>query len=293
MHPAAVRGVDAGPERRHPPPRGARADRGNGCDGSGGVGGNVDALRRRGRAPLAQPDRRAAPRRADRRRAAGDGRGRAGRQSRVTERRAWLPAAAVLAVVYAATLAPDVTFWDAGEFIAAAHSLGIPHPPGTPLFVLLLNAWTKLIPIPLALATNALSAIATALAAGLTARLVQRATGQGAMALAAAVAAGGMSSVWLNATETEVYAPSLLLGVLMMWAGERAGRAGQTGQTRRRWVFLTAYLIILSVPLHLSALVAAPAAIVLAAFPSGDAIDWRRAGLLAGAFAVAMGVGRM
>lgn len=196
--------------------------------------------------------------------------------------------AAVLLLVYALTLAPDVTFWDAGEFIAAAHALGIPHPPGTPLFVLLLNAWTKLVPLPFALGTNALSAIATALAAGITARLVQRATGNGAMAFAAAIAAGGMSSVWLNATETEVYAVSLLLGVLMVWAADRAGRESERG----RWLVLTAYLIALAVPLHLSALVAAPTAIALASHtPQG--IQWRRGVMLAGVFVVAMGVGRM
>jgi len=196
--------------------------------------------------------------------------------------------AAVLLVVYAFTLAPDVTFWDAGEFIAAAHSLGIPHPPGTPLFVLLLSAWTKLVPLPFALATNVLSAIATALAAGTSARLVHRATGNGAMAFAAAIAAGGMSSVWLNATETEVYAVSLLLGLLMIWAGDRAGRESESG----RWVVLTAYLIALAVPLHLSALVAAPAAIVLASY-TPPTTDWRRAMMLTGVFVVSMGVGRM
>src|SRR5688572_3054249 len=278
MHPAAVRGVDAGPERRHPPPRGARADRGNGCDGSGGVGGNVDALRRRGRAPLAQPDRRAAPRRADRRRAAGDGRGRAGRQSRVTERRAWLPAAAVLAVVYAATVAPSVTFWDAGEFIAAAHSLGIPHPPGTPLFVLIANVWTKLFAfLPFALATNVLCAVATAVAALVTAKMILQATGNDAMAFASAVAAGGMSTVWLNATETEAYSLALLLATLMIWSANRAGRA-ESEREANRHLWLTGYLMMLAVPLHLIALVVAPVAIVLAAY--GTPPRWRNGVIL-------------
>jgi len=194
----------------------------------------------------------------------------------------------ILFVVYLLTLAPSVTFWDAGEFIAAAHSLGIPHPPGTPLFVLLLNVWAKLLfVLPYAMRTNLFSAVVTACAGGVTARLVQRATGNGSMALASGLAAGSMSSVWLNATETEVYAASLALGVAMIWAGERAGR-----ERDQRWFYLLVYLIALAVPLHLSALVAAPVAIVLAGY-SPVGMRWPVIGVLAGEFVLAMGVGRM
>ena len=196
-------------------------------------------------------------------------------------------AAVVLFVVYSLTLAPDVTFWDAGEFIAAAHSLGIPHPPGTPLFVLLANVWARLAPLPFAAATNVLSAAATALAAGVTARLVHRGTSSAAMAFAAAMAAGAMSTAWLNATETEVYAVSLALGIITIWAGERAGRDHDL-----RWALLTAYLIALGVPLHLSALVTAPVAIALAA-GAPAAVRWRTVAQLGGTFLLALGVGRM
>jgi hypothetical protein len=201
-------------------------------------------------------------------------------------------AGVALFVVYALTLAPEVTFWDAGEFIAAAHSLGIPHPPGTPLFILLINVWAKaLFFLPYAVATNLFSAAATALAAYLTARLIQQGSGTPATAAAAAIAAGSMSSVWLNATETEVYAASLALGVLTVWAGDRAGR-GQEGAEGRRYTMLTAYLIALAVPLHLSALVAAPVAIALASWWPGR-VHWRRAMVLGGTLVLAMGVGRM
>jgi len=194
-------------------------------------------------------------------------------------------------VVYGATLAPGVTFWDAGEFIAAAHALGIPHPPGTPLFVLLLHSWASVFGhvMPYAAATNLFSAVCTAGAAGLAAWML--AAGAAAVppaaAVGAALCAGAMSTVWLNATETEVYAASLLLAMATLAAAWRASR-----EPGLRWLALTAYLVALAVPLHLSALVATPAAIVLVA-QRDDGVDVERGLLLAGAWVLAMGAGRV
>jgi hypothetical protein len=177
----------------------------------------------------------------------------------VTVRRAaWLAGAALLAV-YVATLAPSVTFWDAGEFIAAARVLGIPHPPGTPVFVVALNAWARLWWfLPFATATNLFSAVCTAAAGGLTALWIGRSTRSPLVGLATALTAGAMSTVWQNATETEVYSASLLLSIAAIVAADRAGETGET-----RWTVLAAYLLALALPLHLSALVAAPVAIWL------------------------------
>ena len=170
----------------------------------------------------------------------------------------------ILLVVYAATLAPGVTLWDAGEFNAAIGSLGIPHPPGTPLYILIGSVWAKALGfLPQALAVNLLSAVATALACGLLGGLITRWTSDRWAGIAAGISAGTMLAVWQNATETEIYAVSMLLGVLMVVAGDRAGR---DDSVRHR--LLLAYLIGLAVPVQISALVAAPAAILLAS--SGD-----------------------
>ena len=64
----------------------------------------------------------------------------------MTPVRAAMAAFVALLAVYAATLAPSVTFWDAGEFIAAVHTLGIPHPPGTPLYVMAAHVFERLLP---------------------------------------------------------------------------------------------------------------------------------------------------
>lgn len=196
-------------------------------------------------------------------------------------------AGALLFVVYVATVAPTVTLWDAGEFIAAVETLGIPHPPGTPLYVLIARVWSDLLGfLPRALATNLFSAAATATAAAFLAALLARGTRQPLAALAAGLCAGATATVWSNATETEVYAASLALSLAMVLVGERAGR-----ETGARWSVLLAYLFALAIPLHLSALVAAPGAILLASVDETRRVRWGRAVTLAGAGILAAGAG--
>jgi len=206
----------------------------------------------------------------------------------------------VLLAVYVATLAPGVTFWDAGEFIAAAHVLGIPHPPGTPLYVALAHVWSQALGgvMGVARAINLLSAACTAAAGASMAWLIARRTRSAAGAwagVAGAIAAGLMTSVWSNATETEVYSLALLHSVALL---ATAAMAGEGGQRDERWLLLTAYLIALAPAVHLSALVAVPAAIVLAArrpAPANQRTRWEvdRVLLLGGALFASAGVGRL
>ncbi len=166
-------------------------------------------------------------------------------------------AGAFLFAVYCATLARGVTYWDAGEFLAAIHSLGIPHPPGTPLYVLLAHVWS-IAASPLVgftIAVNAFSALSTAAAFGIVANIFWRATGDAVASFAAAVTAGLMSTVWLNATETEVYACALLASFTILWCARRYALT-----LEGRWVVLTLYACGLAWSLHLTALLVVPAA---------------------------------
>lgn len=203
----------------------------------------------------------------------------------------------MLLACYVITLAPGVTFWDAGEFIAAAHGLGIPHPPGTPLYVALGRVWTLLL-APVAgpaRAMNLLSAVATALAGTLTAWLVARETrgreGAAWGAMAAALCAGLMTTAWANATETEVYAVALLHVVVLLACAAQAG--ARAGRDATRWILATAYLTALAPAVHLSALVGVPAAIALASRASDGGWRVKRVLFLAGVLGMAAGVGRV
>lgn len=171
-----------------------------------------------------------------------------------------LVTAGILFAVYCLTLAPGVTLWDSGEFLAAIHSLGIPHPAGTALFVLVAKCWSFLFS-PLfgfARSVNLLSAAATAAGCALISSLFERWTADSGAGICAGLVAGAMSTLWLSATETEVYALAFLLGCLILFSADRAGVGGDS-----RWALLAAYLCGLAWSLHLSALVVAPSAVLL------------------------------
>src|SRR5467141_5437518 len=70
-------------------------------------------------------------------------------------------------ILYVLTLAPTTQFWDTSEYITAAYTLGIPHPPGNPLFVLMAHVW-GLLPLAAgyAMRINLLAAFTSAIAAG-------------------------------------------------------------------------------------------------------------------------------
>jgi Protein of unknown function (DUF2723) len=166
----------------------------------------------------------------------------------------------LLLSVYVMTGAPALTFWDASEFATAIGTFGIPHPPGTPLYVAAGTALWRIVPVITPVqAGSLLSAICTALACALAAAVITQITRCTRAGVIAAVCAGAMGTVWMNATETEVYAASLLCAVLQL---ALAWRAHSRDDDRARMA--VAYVAALSIPVHLSALVATPAAILLA-----------------------------
>lgn len=192
-----------------------------------------------------------------------------------------------LVVVYLATVAPAVTLWDSGEFLAAIRTLGIPHPPGTPLFVFAARAWSLLLRgVPFALAVNAFSAVTAAATAGVLAWLLARWTRSTAAGIAGAIIGGTMAAFWQSATETEVYAPAALAVALALLAAEHAG-ARWSDRPR----LAIAAVFGLAVPLHISVLVAGPAVILLAATDRGGTFSLRAALAPAASWSLAVGLG--
>src|SRR5437764_11084164 len=78
-------------------------------------------------------------------------------------------------VLYLVTLAPNTAMWDTSEYIAAAFTLGLPHPPGNPLFVLIGRVFS-ILPIAgsVAARVNVLAAICSAVSAGMWFLITER-----------------------------------------------------------------------------------------------------------------------
>ena len=214
---------------------------------------------------------------------------------RVGERESALPTivlgllvVVVTAFVYLRTLMPSVPFWDAGEFIAVSNILGIPHPPGTPFYVLLGRVAT-LVPIgSIAQRVNGMSALASLLAVLFTylttLRLIRIAQRGGMVAAPAAaeraapaaeplvppgflatlrsewlaqvgaVAAAFLlafsNNFWDNATGAETYSEMSLAQILILWLALRWWEAHRTRPTLGP-LLLCVYVMWLSVGLML------------------------------------------
>ena len=221
--------------------------------------------------------------------------------------------AAVL-IVYILTLAPTVTFWDAGEFIAAAKTLGIPHPPGTPLFVLIAHVWAMLVPIgEYALRTNLLSAVLSAAAAGFFFLVVHETTRKSGAARGSAappwLAPGGAAAAallgaftftnWQNSNETEVYTVATCTIAAMSWLAHVWRRERGTDRAPRV-LLLIVYLAGISIGNHLLALLAGPAVAMFmaatlrhdpAADPVQRRLEWSQVAVVAGVWALLIGIG--
>ncbi|HEU5169532.1 MAG TPA: DUF2723 domain-containing protein [Gemmatimonadales bacterium] len=187
----------------------------------------------------------------------------------------------VVFAFYVATLAPTTAFWDTSEYIAAAKVLGIPHPPGNPLFTLLAHSW-GLLPLAASYAVriNLFAAATSAAAAGLWFLVAERwlraivpvRWGRYAAAFGGVLVGATMWTVWNQSTVNEkVYTVSLLSIALCMWLVVHWGDE-EPGAHRDRWLVLIAYVMALSSTNHMMAFLAVPALAVYVLWT-----DWRTA----------------
>ncbi len=170
-------------------------------------------------------------------------------------------------VVYLLTLAPTTAFWDTSEYIAAAKLLGIPHPPGNPLFTLMAHVW-GLLPLGaeyarrinlFAAVTSAAGAAFWFLVAERWCRAILAARGPRLAAAFAGVFASAMAwTVWNQSTVNEkVYTISLLSIAMCVWFTLRWADEAP-GPRRDRWLIAALYITALSSTNHQMGLLALP-----------------------------------
>lgn len=181
----------------------------------------------------------------------------------------------VSTAVYMLTLEPTMPFWDCGEFIASAYKLEVGHPPGAPLFMLIAriaSAFVSTENVPYAV--NTISAISsgatimflfwsvTHLAKKMVEKLSKSDEPKNLLILGAGLI-GGLAyafsdTFWFSAVEGEVYAMSSLFTAVVFWAILKWENEADK-PSNLRWIILIAYLMGLSIGVHLLNLLAIPA----------------------------------
>ncbi len=191
--------------------------------------------------------------------------------------------------IYFKTTAPTTAFWDVGEFLAAAHILGVPHPPGTPFYVLLAKFF-DLLPLPVDKLYSLINGGVVAdphvlrmtlipiLMGGANAALVYLIAYElmdhidserklprilfHVLAVTGALLPAFAMRVWFNSIEVETYTPGAFFGILalyfgILWYKERENKRAY------RWIYLAVLSIMLGTGVHLTVLFALPALMLL------------------------------
>jgi hypothetical protein len=189
---------------------------------------------------------------------------------------------AIASVSYILTLEPSVSFWDCGEFISCAFRLQVSHQPGYPLFAMIGKVFSLLsmgnnakvayfTNIGCALASGAtvmflfwtITALAKKLlftkGAELQSSQVIRVMGAG---LVGALAFAYTDTFWFSAVETIVFAQSMLCISIVFWAILK-WEAHADEPRADKWLIFIAYVIGLSIGIHLMSLLAIPAIIMV------------------------------
>ncbi len=180
--------------------------------------------------------------------------------------------------VYLKTLTPTVPFWDSGEFIATSHILGIPHPPGTPLYVLIGRLFSLIPVATVALKINFLSSLMSATAVCLmflvTWRLLVRCLGHApnqieklfimAGAMTAAFFIAFSDSFWDNAIEAEVYSAASLVQALCVFLALRWAEGREKGKNDNLLLAIVYILALGGMGIHLGGVLVAPGLVVFA-----------------------------
>ena len=199
--------------------------------------------------------------------------------------------------LYVATLAPTTAMWDASEYITAAYTLGIPHPPGNPLFVLLGRVASLLPFSSVAVRVNLLAAVCSAISAAIWFLVAERVLAAWSplrwtrivAAVTAALLSASVFTVWNQSVVNEkVYTVSLAFFAIVswltvLWCDDPDGRFAD------KLLVMIAYLIGLGYTNHPAGLLVGPA-VTLAVIIRRPRTIFRWKLVVAGAFAFALGL---
>ncbi|MCE5345986.1 MAG: DUF2723 domain-containing protein [Bacteroidales bacterium] len=188
----------------------------------------------------------------------------------------------VAAFTYLMTIEPTASLWDCGEFIASAFKLEVGHPPGNPVFMVMARFFTLFAGgdvSKVSAMVNAMSALASAFTilflfwtiTHLAKKILLNDESQDNSGKITAVMAAGVvgalaytfsDSFWFSAVEGEVYASSSLFTAVVFWAILKWENVAEE-RFADRWLILIAFLMGLSIGVHLLNLLALPAIVLV------------------------------